>query len=235
MQFRISFATLAFIGLFSAASGISLAQNTGAQPAAAQPAGPKTGPMSFAVVDIGYLIKNHPRMNADLESLKAEMAKAQTEIEDRRKALLKEGEMIGTTFNADSPEFKQKQEQLLNQESKLRVDFMAKEKEFAEKQATVIYTVYTQINEIVTLVASHYQYDMVMRYNREQNEMDPKKPNTVNLGVQKDVIFHNPSIDVTEIVLAELKRRVPAAAVAPTTAPAAQTPRLGGNQQPPRR
>jgi Skp family chaperone for outer membrane proteins len=210
----------------------------GQAPAAGQaaPAGPKTGPSSIALVDVGYILKNHPNMNANMEAIKAEMTSAQEEIETRRTALLKDQESIGKTFEPDSPQFKQKQESLISAESKLRVDFMGKEKEFAEKQATVIFKSYQSINRAIEAVAKHYQYDIVLRYSKEQNEMDPKKPQSVNFGVQRDVLFHNPGIDVTEIVLGVLNRDEPKATV-PTsvttpTSPA-QTPRAAnGPQQP---
>ena len=208
------------MGLFAAPSVFGQAPaGSAAQPVAA---GPQKNPTSIALVDVGYILKNHPNMNAKMEGIKAEMTQAQEDIESRRKTLLADQEMIGKTFEADTPQFKQKQESLISQESKLRVDFMGKEKEFAEKQANVIFKSYQSINTAIALVATHYQYDVVLRYSREQNEMDPKKPQTVNFGIQRDVLFHNPGIDVTEMVLAVLNRDEPKA-----TAPAV-TPVAGG-------
>jgi hypothetical protein len=112
---------------------------------------------------------------------------------------------------------------------------MGKEKEFAEKQATVIFKSYQSINRAIKLVAEHLAYDVVLRYSREQNEMDPKKPQSVNFGVQRDVLYHNPGIDVTEMVLAVLNRdepkaTAPAAATTPTTQP--QVPQTANRTQP---
>ena len=208
------------MGLFAAPSVMGQAPvGAAAQPVAADP---EKIPTSIALVDVGYILKNHPNMNANMEGIKAEMTQAQEDIESRRKTLLADQDMIGKTYEPDTPQFKQKQESLISQESKLRVDFMGKEKEFAEKQANVIFKSYQSINRAISLVASHYQYDVVLRYSREQNEMDPKKPQTVNFGIQRDVLFHNPGIDVTEIVLTVLNQREPK-----MTAPAA-TPTGGG-------
>jgi Skp family chaperone for outer membrane proteins len=227
VHFRISVATIAFLGLCAAPVAFGQAPQTQAQPAAA---GPKNAPAAVALVDVGYLLKQHPTMNAEMEAIKAEMTQAQEDIETRRKGLLSETEMIGKTFDQNSPEFKQKQESLISQESKLRVDFMSKEKEFAEKQAGVIYKSYQSINQTIALVAKHYNYDLVLRYSKEQNEMDPKKPTTVNFGIQRDVLYMNPQIDITEIVLAVLKRDIPAAA-APAAPTAAQPGRVNAAQQ----
>ena len=202
----------------------ALGQAPAGSPQAA-PAGPKVGPSSIALVDVGYILKNHPNMNANMEGIKAEMTQAQEDIESRRTALLKDQEAIGNMFQADTPQFKQKQESLISQESKLRVDFMGKEKEFAEKQAAVILNSYQSINRAITAVAGHYQYDVVLRYSKEQNEMDAKKPQSVNFGIQRDVLYFNPGIDVTEVVLAVLRRDEPA-----KTAPVSTTPNASANR-----
>lgn len=189
----------------------------------AQPVGPREGPTSIALVDVGHILNNHPTMKLNMEAIKAEMTKAQEDIENRRKALLTETEMVQKNYDTNSPAFKEKQEQLISQESKLRVDFMGKEKEFAEKQAGVIYQSYQSINQAITVVANHYKYDVVLRYSREQNEMDPKKPTSVNFGIQRDVLFMNPQVDVTDIVLNFLQKSMGAAAGSAATAPAANT------------
>ena len=62
---------------------------------------------------------------------------------------------------------------------------------------------------------------MVLRYSREQMEMDPKKPQSVNFGVQRDVLFYNPQIDITEMVLGVLNRDEPKMAAPVATAPGA--------------
>ena len=53
--------------------------------------------------------------------------------------------------------------------------------------------------------------------------MDPKKPQSVNFGIQRDVLYLNPQVDVTELVLHILKSNVGASAPAPTTQPVRST------------
>ena len=233
MHFRISIASIALMSFFAAPALFAQAPATGGGAAAtgaaqAQPAGPKNGPTSIALVDVGYILKNHPNMKANMDGLQNEMTQAQEDIETRRKTLLEEQEKIGKMFEADTPQFKQQQESLISRESKLRVDFMSKEKEFAEKQAGVIFRSYQSINAAIARVAGHYQYDMVLRYSREQNEMDPKNPKTVNFGIQRDILYHNAQIDITEIVLqvlnsTEPKATSPATPVSTQTGPASRS------------
>ncbi len=220
MHYRLSLATVALMGIGSASV---FAQGPSTQPQAAQPqlSQPKQGPTSVALVDVGYLIKNHPTMNGEMEKITEEMKVAQEQIEQRRKELLSQSEAVGRNLDSSSPDFKMKQEQLLNAESKLRVDFMGKEKEFAERQATVIYKSYQDITESINTVAKHYNYDLVVRFSKEQSEMDPKKPATVNFGIQRDVLYQSPGMDVTEIVMYLLKEKYKN-----VSTPTAQVPRV---------
>lgn len=208
MRLRISLATIAMMGICSANAIAQAPAAVAGNTPPSQP--PKTGATSVALVDVGYVIKNHPSLNAEMERLNAEVKTAQEQIEQRRTSLLAESEKVGTTFDTNSPDFKAKQEQLLNQESKLRVDFLGQEKEFAEKRATVMAKSYQDVTAAINTVAEAYKFDLVLRYSKEQNEMNPKNPQSVSFGVQKDVLFQAPGLDVTDYVLYVLKSRVPA-------------------------
>ncbi len=211
MHFRISLAAIALTCICSATSFGQAAEGNGGQAAK---------PSAIALVDIGYLIQNHPTMKGEVEKIKEEMTRAQDEIETRRKDLLAQSESIGKTFDSNSPDFKQKQEELISKESRLRVDFLEKEKEFAERQAGVLAKSYKDITETIAIIAQYNKYDMVLRFSREQDEMDPKKPNTVHFGIQKDVVYQSAGMDLTDVTLTYLTQRLNAAPAAPQTATA---------------
>jgi hypothetical protein len=101
-------------------------------------------------------------------------------------------------------------------------------------QAGVIYRSYQSINKAIEVVANHYKYDLVLRYSKEQDQMDPKKPQSVNFGIQRDVLFLNPQIDVTELVLNVLNNSVGAApaAAATTNTPAPRSANAAPNGTP---
>ncbi len=189
MHFRFSLSTLALMGMASAASF-----------AQAQQAPEKRPPTSVGLVDVGFLMDNHPTFNKDVESLKAEIAKSQEEIETRRKDLMAQGEAVSKNFEPSSQEFKQKQEELINKESKLRVDFMDKEKKFAERNAALVATSYNDITYSIDYVAKHYGIDLVLRFSKEQEVIDPTKPRTVNHVFQRDVLYQAPGLDLTSTV-----------------------------------
>lgn len=211
MHLRFSLATVALLGL--CASTASVQANELPQP--------KVGPTSVALVDVGYLIQNHPTMKGEVESIRLEMENAQKEMDARRKDLMAQSEQVGKTYDSSSPDFKQKQQELINKESTLRVDFMEKEKEFAERHAGLLARSYKEITDSIQMIANHYKFDLVIRYSKEQDEMDPKKPRTVEFGVQKDVLFRAENMDVTPHVMYVLTSKYPGAAQPAATSQAA--------------
>jgi Skp family chaperone for outer membrane proteins len=173
---------------------------------------PQPQSTSIAVVDMEHVLDNHPSFTGQMEAMKGEFQKTMEDFEKRRKELAAEFQQLNSTLSADSPEFKQKEEAIVSRESKMRLEAVNKQKEFDERQAKLMLETYNQIVGGVAGAAQYYKYDMVVRYNRKQaNQMSPKKPQTVIYGADREVIYFNPSHDLTDVVIAMLKRDIPAA------------------------
>jgi Skp family chaperone for outer membrane proteins len=189
---------------------------------AAMTTDPKT--TATAVVDVDHILDNHPTFIKDMESMKAEYQKTMEDFEARRKKLASEAEQLNGALSPDSAEFKQKQESLVQADSKMRLEVVNKEKEFGERQARLILDTYNQIVGGVNGAAQYFKYDMVVRYSRKQiSNMNAKKPPTVQMGLDREVIYFNPQHDLTDTVIAMLKRDIPAAAPSPKTGAVPQT------------
>lgn len=176
-----------------------------------------------AVVDMEHVLDNHPTFTAQMESMKAEFQQTMKDFEERRKKLSESIQQLNSQLNSDSPEFKQREEAIVSQESKLRLDAKNKQEEFDERQARLMYETYNQIVNGVSIAAKYYKYDLVVRYNRKQTtQMNPKKPQSVLYGADREVIYFNTDNDLTDTVIGLLKRDIPAAATAaaPAAAPA---------------
>lgn len=215
--------TIVFAVLTLASPSLAFAQ-IGAQ-------SPQPQPTSTAVVDLDHVLDSHPTFMATMESLKAEYQKTMEEFESRRKKLASDASQLNDALAPDSPEFKKKQEMLVGEDSKLRLEVVNKEKEFGERQARLIMDTYNQVVSAVDIAANHYKYDVVVRYSRKQvSKMDPKKPNTVQIGLDREVIFFNPKHDLTDTIVAMLKRDVQPSGTAPSNtgkAPQTATPGNG--------
>jgi len=183
-----------------------------------------------AVVDMEHVLDNHPTFTAQMEAMKAEFQQTMKDFEERRKKLSESVQQLNSQLNSDSPEFKQREEAIVSQESKLRLDAKNKQEEFDERQARLMYDTYNQIVNGVSIAAKYYKYDLVVRYNRKQStQMNPKKPQSVLYGADREVIYFNTDNDLTDTVIGLLKRDIPAAATAATPAAAPAGAPAAGN------
>ena len=197
---------LAVVALIIVGSSINTqlsAQQAGVAPAATR----------IAVVDVGYIVKNHPTIRQQQTTIKDQVKSAQEELVKRREALVKEAEQL-KEFKEGSPQFNQLQERLANQEAQLKLDMVRKEKELDGVEATMAITFYQELQTLIKSVAEHNQIDLVLRSNRE--DPDLKQPATIQMALEKGVVYSKPTLDMTDLILNMIKQQSPAAPAAPT-------------------
>lgn len=172
-------------------------------PAAAQSAAAGN---RMAVIDIGHIFDNHPSYKARIAGIDEEMKRAEEQINARREGLLKEIEVLRNLVE-NSADYKAKEEEIAKEESRLKLEFGRREKGFAEQKAQVVYDIYNQLQQVVSAFAEHNGIDLVIRYSRKQKEMDPKRPQSVIEGINREVVFHRATIDMTDSVLDYIKQQ----------------------------
>ncbi len=83
---------------------------------------------------------------------------------------------------------------------------------------------------MISSVAEHNQIDLVLRSNRE--EPDLKQPATIQMALEKGVIYHKPALDMTDLILKMIQQQAAAAPAAPAATGAANTPVRSAAQPP---
>lgn len=200
------------ISAFAHAQGtpVNAAVNSGAAPdggTSVPAAGTRVG-----VIDMGFVFDNHPSMKDQIAAIDAEKSRAEEEIEKRRQEILKQLEII-KTLDENTPNYKAQEEKIADAESKLKLDFIRKSKEIDEAKAKVVYETYKHVEAVTKTFAEFNQIGLVIRYTR--TEMDPKKPGTVAQGINKDIVYFQSNLDLTEGVLNYIRQSAPAAVPAP--------------------
>lgn len=194
----------------------------GAPPAAAssQEAGTRV-----AVIDVAKIFKLHARFNAQMNGIKQEIEQFEAYIQGEQKKFNQLREAL-TSFSPGSVEYKQKETELARMQSEMQVSIGLKKKEFLEREARVYYNVYGEIEDSVQLFAQRFRIGLVLRYNGEEMNADDR--NSILAGVNRAVVFHDPGIDITTHILAELNK----GAVQPTQ-PQGTQPQIPPTARPP--
>lgn len=206
--------------VFSLVTGVALTTSAvyaqqAQQPAAAaaQPAARPTIPV--AVIDLAYILNNHPTMKGKIESIKAESETVAKQFEERRKAILQKMEQMRAQLTEGTPDYQKAEQEIAAEDTQFRLDVVRKNKEFDEKRAQIFAEVHAQVTEQVKIYCDYAGTLVVLKVSRDP--VDIKKPATIETAMMQEVFYHNPAphIDITEWVLGRLKATAPATASGP--------------------
>lgn len=187
-----------------------------AQPAAsgAQAARPIVG-----VIDVGFLLKNHPTMESEIKSIEARMKAADESMSAKRDAILKQMEQLREKYTEGTPEYEREEKSIASQDTEFRLELVKMRKEFDSSRANVLVKVYGEITYFVKFLSDKMGIQLVMRITREK--MDANKPETVQMVMSQDVLYYSTSVDYTDWVLKALQNEAAKTAAAQPAAAAA--------------
>ncbi len=209
---RISFcvATLVAVTCLASSVGIVSAQQppTG-RPAApsTRPSGPVTAPScphGIAVIDVTYILENYTKLKGAMDYYKNEAQKAEDALKRERDGIAKKAEGI-KAFQPGSPEYKRLEEEITKAESDWKLNVASKRRDFAEKESSYYLRAYQELSAAVADYAKRSNIQLVLRFNGAP--IDPNNREMVQMEVFKMVMYHDRSIDITDVVLSELNRK----------------------------
>lgn len=175
-----------------------------------QPAGGQKKFSTVAVVDVGYLLKNHPTMKAEIEAIETQMAAADKEMAQKRDAILKQMDQLREKYTEGTPEYEREEKAIASLDTEFRLELVKKRKEFDTARANVLVKIYNDITGIVKYASDNMGIEVILRVTREK--MDPQKPESVQLVMSQDVLHYAPRVDLTDWVLQALQSRAGSAA-----------------------
>jgi Skp family chaperone for outer membrane proteins len=169
---------------------------------APNPAGANARKFGVAVVDVGYIFKNHQRFRSTMEAMKTELEGIEQGLKTKREAIAQK-EQQRQEYNIGSAEYKKLDEELAREKANFNVEMTQLRKEFMEREAKVYYQTYLEVDSTVKYYAERNEIGLVLRFNGE--EPDPNQPRQVLESINKQVVYQN-SIDITPDILALLNR-----------------------------
>ena len=186
-----------------------------AQPPAAAPAAPRAaGPAAHvAVIDVGYIFKNHARFKQAMDKMKDEVLQAENALKAERDRINGLMEQL-KGFNVGTPEYKKLEAEVAKAQGDFSVNAQLQKKDFMDREAKVYLQVYNEIERAVSQFARDNGIAVVHRFDGDP--VDSADRNRILGSITKPIVYYDPQIDVTPDVLKMLN----GAAVA--GAPAAQ-------------
>ena len=206
---------LAIIALAVAAALGQTAIHAQVQPPAAGPAAPRAaGPAAHvAVIDVGYIFKNHARFKQAMDKMKDEVMQAENALKAERDRINGLMEQL-KGFNVGTPEYKKLEAEVAKAQGDFSVNAQLQKKDFMDREAKVYLQVYSEIERAVSQFARDNGIAVVHRFDGDP--VDATDRNRILGNITKPIVYYDPQIDITPDVL----RMLNGAAVA--GAPASQ-------------
>jgi Skp family chaperone for outer membrane proteins len=170
-----------------------------------QPVAGQAGPSAnIALLDVSYIFKNHPRFKSMMDEMKADVDRAESDVNKERDTLRKLVEQM-EGFRKGTPDYKAMEEEIAKREADLSVRVQLQRKDFLARESKIYFTVYKEIEQEVDYYCQNKGIDMVLRFNGDPVDVD--KPDSVLSFINKPVVFYDKSRDITYPILESLVKR----------------------------
>ncbi len=184
-------------------------------------------PHKVGLIDMAYVFKNYKKFETLREDLKVEIA----ESEEKAKALqtdILELQKQLKTFQEGSTEFSKVEKVAVQKAADFENFRRQMSREFLKKESQIYLQVYNEVSRMVEKYATHFNYTLIIRFNRE--DLDTENPQQLLQGMNRQVVFYRPNEDITTPVLESLNKRLntetaPAKGTAPREATSPRTPK----------
>lgn len=224
---KVSLYPAAFVaGLIALSVGsVVHAQGTGGTARPTAPAAVPNG-TNVAVIDIGFIFKNHNAFNARLKEINSRGEELEAWVKQQQRDLTNMRQKL-QTYTAGSPEYAKTEEEITKLIAANDLTLRRQKTDLLNDEAQLYYNTYTQIEQVINAFAQRARIGLVLKYNSEPVKPDDR--NSVLQYINRPVVYHH-RLDITKEILAELNVTAPAASAQPPAGNATrpQIPRSNG-------
>jgi Skp family chaperone for outer membrane proteins len=169
------------------------------QPQAQPPAARPTTPASHvAVIDVGYIFKNHARFKGAMDKMKDEVMAAENALKSERDRINGLMEQL-KGFNVGTPEYKKLEAEIAKAQGDFNVTAQLQKKDFMDREAKVYLQVYTDIERAVAQFAREHGIAVVLRFDGDP--VDGADRNQILRGITKPIVYYEAGNDITPDIL----------------------------------
>jgi Skp family chaperone for outer membrane proteins len=185
------------------------------QPAAGAPRASAAVPATHtAVIDVGYIFKNHARFKAAMDKMKEEVLAAENSLKAERDRINSLMEQL-KGLNVGTPDYKKLEAEVAKAQGDFNVNAQLQKKDFMDREAKVYMQVYGEIEQAVSQFARKHGIAVVHRFDGDP--VDNTDRNRILGNITRPIVYHDPQVDITPDIVRMLN--APAVAGAPAAGP----------------
>jgi outer membrane protein len=168
----------------------------------AQDAASKSIPHKVGLIDMAEVFKNYKKFEVMRESLKSQIEASDTKAKTYATRLKKISDEM-KTFKEGSDARTLRENELL----KVSADFDAfrkgAQRDLMREESKIYKTIYLETTDMVTKFAGHYNYTLIIRFQRSPVD-EAEKPGAVIQSMNRQIVFFRPEDDITKDILYHL-------------------------------
>lgn len=157
-----------------------------------------------AVIDLNYVFNNYRKFQNLSKKLKEDVDLAEAELKANREKLRQMAQQLNE-FEKGSAEYRELEEELARSQADLQIQVNTQKRRFVEQEAANYYSVYQEVLAEVEAFCKDHNIMLVLRYSGQP--IDETEPGEVVQTLNKSVVYHNPTIDISEHILERLNGR----------------------------
>lgn len=205
------FSLLAACAVAMASPALAQSNSQPAAPAAAN----ANAPHRVGLIDMAEVFQGYKKFEDLRNALQAEIEKSDAEAKVMIEKMQKvQAELNEQKFTPGSPQFEQAEKTLLQHKSDFEAFRAATQRKLARRESEMFKVIYADTTRAVALYADYAKYTVVMRFDRKDIDENTPPAEAVQ-RMNKQVVFHRPSDDITDVVLGYLNKEY--AKTAPAT------------------
>ena len=169
-----------------------------------------------AVIDVGYIFKNHTSFKVAMDRMKDEVLAAENSLKAERDRINGLMEQI-KGFNVGTPEYRKLEGEVAKAQGDFNVTAQLQKKDFMDREAQVYLQVYSQVERAVAQFARENGIAVVHRFDGDP--VDNSDRNRILGNITKPIVYHDPQVDITPDILRMLNSAAAAVAGQPQAQP----------------
>ena len=154
-----------------------------------------------AVIDVGYIFKNHTRFKSMMDKMRDEVMAAENGLKAERDRINGLVEQL-KGFNPGTPEFKKLEAEVAKAQGEFNVTAQLQKKDFMDREAAVYQEVFGEIQQVVTKFAQEHGIAVVHRF--DGNPVNGMDRNQVLQSITKSLVYYDTTIDITPDIVTRL-------------------------------
>lgn len=193
--------------LFTFCLGLALCVIQTSATVQAQPPAASQSGKTIGLIDMAHLFKEYKKFDDLRVQLRNDIKASDEQAKKMGEALQSlQKQLKGGTFKEGSDEYSKREADLIAKSTQFDVFRKTQQREFLRRESKVYKEVYLEVVGAVGKYAEFYNYDVIVRFSRSAvDETDNAQELIQNMNRQ--VVWHNESIDITEKVLAFLNQQ----------------------------